>query len=151
MSPACGVSVVIPTWNGRRWLPGCLGSLAVQTRPPAAVIVVDNGSVDGSLDYLRAEHPEVRVLALGANTGFAHAANRGIEAATGELVALVNPDVELAPDWLERMAAPLRADDGVAAVAGKMLSLADPRIVYDAGDVLRRGRRVPAAGAPPPR
>ena len=138
MSPACGVSVVIPTWNGRRWLPGCLRSLAVQTRPPAAVIVVDNGSVDGSLDYLRAEHPEVRVLALGANTGFAHAANRGIEAATGELVALVNPDVELAPDWLERMAAPLRADDGVAAVAGKMLSLADPRIVYDAGDILRR-------------
>jgi GT2 family glycosyltransferase len=132
------VSVVIPCWNGRRWLPGCLGSLADQQLPPTEVIVVDNGSQDGSLAYLGDEHPDVRVLALGINTGFAHAVNRGIAAARGELVALVNTDVELEPDWLARMSAAARDDGQVAAVACKMLSLHDRRAIYDAGDVLRR-------------
>ncbi len=132
------VSVVIPCWNGRRWLSGCLGSLAAQELPPAEVIVVDNGSQDGSLAYLRDEHPDVRVLALGTNTGFAYAANRGIEAARSRLVALINTDVELEPDWLSRMADAVRDDARVAAVACKMLALADRRAIYDAGDVLRR-------------
>ena len=135
---AVRVSVVIPNWNGRRWLPDCLRSLAAQTRSPDEVIVVDNGSGDGSLAYLHDEHPDVRVLAQGRNTGFACAANRGIEAASGELVALINTDVVLAPDWLERMATALSARPGAASAACKMLSLGDPGVVYDAGDVLRR-------------
>jgi GT2 family glycosyltransferase len=80
----------------------------------------------------------VRVLALGSNTGFAVAANRGIRAARSEFVALINTDVQLAPDWLRRIAAALAVDPGAAAVACKMLSLTDPTVVYDAGDVLRR-------------
>ncbi|HUB77067.1 MAG TPA: glycosyltransferase [Solirubrobacteraceae bacterium] len=133
-----GVSVVIPNWNGARWLPGCLRALAAQTLVPAQVIVVDNGSRDGSLEYLRAEHPEVELLALGANTGFAGAANRGIERAAQPFVALLNTDVEPAADWLQRMAGALASDPAAASVACKMLSLAEPGIVYDAGDVLRR-------------
>lgn len=135
---APAVSVVIPSWNGRRWLPGCLASLAAQQLPPAEVIVVDNGSEDDSLAYLQAEHPGVRVLSLGANTGFAHAANRGIAAAASELVALINTDVELEPDWLEVTGAALNEDPRVGAVACKMLQLDDRRAIYDAGDVLRR-------------
>ncbi len=133
-----GVSVVIPNWNGRGWLPRCLEALVCQERAPGEVIVVDNGSADGSLEYLRDEHPEVRVIALGSNTGFAHAANRGLEAAGGELVALLNTDVVLAPDWLARTAGALREHPGAASVACKMLSLGRPELVYDAGDVLRR-------------
>jgi GT2 family glycosyltransferase len=132
------VSVVIPNWNGRRWLPGCLRSLAAQELRPAEVIVVDNGSDDDSLGYLRDEHPDVLVLALGANTGFARAANSGIAAAGSELIALINTDIELEPDWLAVMCAPLGGDPGVAAVACKMLQLDDRRAIYDAGDVLRR-------------
>jgi GT2 family glycosyltransferase len=132
------ISVVIPNWNGRRWLPGCLAALAAQERPADEIIVVDNGSSDGSVEYLRAEHPEVTVLALSSNTGFAAAANIGVRIPVGEFVALVNADVELAPDWLARMGATLEADPGAASVAGKMLSLGDPTIVDDAGDVLRR-------------
>src|SRR5205823_7667080 len=79
-------SAVIPNWNGRRWLPGCLASIAAQTMPFAETIVVDNGSTDGSLEYLAAEHPHVRVIALDRNTGFAHAANRGIEATQEDYV-----------------------------------------------------------------
>lgn len=132
------VSVVIPNLNGRRWLPGCLASLAAQTRAADELLVVDNGSTDGSVRYVREAHPGVRVLALDANTGFAHAANSGLAAAAGELVALVNPDVELAPDWLARTAAALEDDPVAAAVACKMVSLAEPGVLYDAGDVLRR-------------
>jgi GT2 family glycosyltransferase len=134
---APAVAVVIPNWNGRRWLPGCLESIAAQTVRPAEVIVVDNGSTDGSLELLE-EQEGVRALALGRNTGFAFAANRGVEAASSELVALVNTDVVLAPDWVERMAAAIEADPGAASVACKMVDLKDPSLLYDAGDVLRR-------------
>src|SRR5262249_28032459 len=63
------ISVVIPNWNGREWLAGCLAALAAQERAAEEVIVVDNGSRDESLTYLRDEHPEVRVIALSDNTG----------------------------------------------------------------------------------
>lgn len=135
---APGVSVVIPNWNGREWLDSCLGALAGGDLRPAEVIVVDNGSTDDSVPYLRSQHPRIRVLALGRNTGFAHAANRGLEAASHELVALLNTDVAVAPDWLVRVAGALAADAGAASVACKMLALEDPSIVYDAGDILRR-------------
>ena len=131
-------SVVIPNWNGRRWLPGCLAALAAQELPADEVIVVDNGSSDGSVQYLRDEHPGVRVVPLSDNTGFAHAANVGLHLAGGEFAALINADVELAPDWLARTTAVLNAHPEAASVACKMLSLRDPRIVDDAGDVLRR-------------
>jgi GT2 family glycosyltransferase len=145
---------VIPNWNGRRWLPECLRSLSAQTRPADELIVVDNGSRDGSLEYLRDEHPSVRALAQGRNTGFAYAANRGIDAARGELVALINTDVVLSEDWLERMVAALDARPAAASAACKMLSLAEPAVLYDAGDILRRdgaceqrGRFMPGGGA----
>ena len=132
------VSVVIPNWNGHEWLPGCIAALRRQSKTAAEVIVVDNGSTDGSLSYLAVEHPEIRVIALDRNTGFAHAANRGIRDARHEFVALVNTDVVLARDWLLRMAEVLGHYPEAASVACKMLSLEDPTRVYDAGDVLRR-------------
>ncbi len=134
-------AVVVPNWNGRRWLPGLLDSLAAQTRAPDEVLVVDNGSTDGSLDLLReGVHRGVtpRVLPLGRNTGFAFAANRGIEAVSAEAVALVNTDVVLAPDWLERAVGRLDAEPAAASVATKMVLLDDPGVIDDAGDELRR-------------
>jgi GT2 family glycosyltransferase len=130
------VAVVVPVWNGRRWLDGLLDSLDAQTRAPDELIFVDDGSTDGSADALRARG--IESLALGRNAGFAFACNRGIEAARAEAVALVNTDVVLAPDWLERMLARLEAEPGCAAVACKMVDLSDPATIYDAGDVLRR-------------
>jgi GT2 family glycosyltransferase len=130
------VAIVVPNWNGRRWLPALLASLEAQSRAADEVLVVDNGSGDGSVAWLRERG--VRVLELGRNTGFAFAANRGIEAAGADAVALVNTDVELAPDWLERAAGRLEGDAGLAAVATKMVLLHDPATIDDAGDVLRR-------------
>jgi GT2 family glycosyltransferase len=132
------VSVVVPAWNGERWLPGLFESLAAQTQAPQEIIVVDNGSADGTIDWLRREAPQARVLAQGRNTGFAMAANRGLLAARTEFVALVNTDVVLAADWLETMAGRLGAEPGCASVACKMVRLGDPSVLDDCGDVLRR-------------
>jgi hypothetical protein len=128
-------AVVVPNWNGVRWLPGLLDSLAAQTRPADEIVVVDNGSTDGSLELLGERG--VRTVSLSRNTGFAHAANRGIEAVSADAVALVNTDVELEPDWLARALAPL-ADPAVGSVATKMVLLDDPDVLDDAGDELRR-------------
>ncbi|MGZ4265456.1 MAG: glycosyltransferase family 2 protein, partial [Solirubrobacteraceae bacterium] len=75
------VAVVVPNWNGRRWLAQCLGSLAAQTRPAAEIVIVDNGSVDDSLELARSSGLPIGIIELERNTGFAFAANRGIEAA----------------------------------------------------------------------
>jgi GT2 family glycosyltransferase len=131
-------AVVVPNRNGRRWLPRCLEAIEAQTRAAAEVVVVDNGSTDDSLAYVAERHPRVRVFALGRNTGFAGAANRGVAAVDAPAVALVNTDVELAPDWLARTTAVLEADAEAGAVACKMVALEDPAVLYDAGDVLRR-------------
>jgi GT2 family glycosyltransferase len=131
-------SAVVPNWNGRAWLDGCLRAIAAQERPFDEVVVVDNGSDDGSVEALARDWPAVRVVALQRNQGFAAAANRGIAAASGDAVALVNTDVELAPDWLARTGTALEADPGAGSVACKMVSLRDPRVLDDCGDVLRR-------------
>ena len=132
------VTVVVPAWNGERWLPGLFDSLAAQTQQPAEVIVVDNGSTDRTLEWLAREAPQARVLAQGRNTGFAMAANRGLLAAPSEFVALLNTDVVLAPDWIEIMATRLAAEQGCASVACKMVRLGSETVLDDCGDVLRR-------------
>ena len=130
------VAVVVPNWNGRRWLPGLLDSLDAQTRPADEVVVVDNGSTDGSLELL-AERG-VQTIPLPTNAGFAAAANRGIAATDCDAVALVNTDVVLDPRWLEQAAARLAGDPGLGSVATKMVLLDDPGTLDDAGDELRR-------------
>src|SRR3954451_19579266 len=89
-APAVRASVEVPVWNGRRWLPGLIASLRAQTAAPLEVIAVDNGSGDGSREWLAEHAPEIRVLEQGMNTGFAAAANRGVREAGGEAVALIN-------------------------------------------------------------
>jgi GT2 family glycosyltransferase len=130
-------ALVIPNYNGARWLPGVLESVAAQTVAPAEVLVVDDGSTDGSA-ALAESYDGVRVLRLGRNGGFARAANAGLAGVAAEAVALVNTDVVLAPDWLERALAVLEATPEAAAVATKLVDLGDPAILYSAGDVLRR-------------
>ena len=103
MMPAVGappaVSVVLVNLNGAEHLPDCLDSLRAQDYPAERleVIVVDNGSTDGSLDMLAERYPWARVLPMGHNTGFAPAVNEGVRAATGECIALLNNDMRADP------------------------------------------------------
>lgn len=138
MSPPTPATVVIPNWNGLRWLDGVLGSLEAQTLAPAEILIVDNGSSDGSREHLAERWPAMRVLALDRNHGFAVAANRGIAESSTPYVALVNTDIELAPDWLDGAVRALDAHPEAASIATKMVDLEDPGRLYDTGDVLRR-------------
>src|SRR5437899_8202988 len=97
------VSVVIPLWNGRDLLLRLLSSLRAQTYPIAEIIAVDNGSTDGAPEFAAREG--ARVLPMGANLGFARAANAGINSCQTPLIALINTDVTPRPDWLQRLTA----------------------------------------------
>ena len=98
------------------------------------VVVVDNGSDDGTAEHLRERYPEVQLVELGANMGFAAAVNRGIEAGDGEFVAVVNNDLELVPGWLEEMVAALREHPGAGSATGKMLFYDRRDTIDGAGD-----------------
>jgi GT2 family glycosyltransferase len=97
------ISAIVPVWNGRELLARLLDTLEAQSRPAAELLIIDNGSTDGAPDMARARG--ARVIAMGRNAGFAAAVNRGISAASHPLVAILNSDVELAPDYLEKLAA----------------------------------------------
>lgn len=147
-------AVVIPTWNGRDLLRGCLDALALQTLSPAAVVVVDNGSTDGTRELLASEYPHVRLVPFDHNTGFAVAVNAGIRATDTEWVALLNNDAQPEPSWLaELVAAAEQAPAETAMLASKIVSL-DGTLVDSAGDYLdttlaagQRGHRRPDDGA----
>src|SRR5881227_2875851 len=97
------ISAVVPVWNGRAFLARLLDTLDAQTTRAAELIAVDNGSTDGAPELARDRG--ARVIAMGRNAGFAAAVNRGIQEARGEWIAVLNSDVELAPDYFERLAA----------------------------------------------
>ena len=97
------ISAIVPVWNGRDLLARLLDSLAAQTLPIAELLIIDNASTDGAAELARDRG--ARVLAMGRNAGFAPAVNRGIREATQASIAILNTDVELAPDYLEKLAA----------------------------------------------
>jgi GT2 family glycosyltransferase len=131
-------SVVIPNLNGRRFLEPCLEALAAQTDTNQETIVVDNGSEDGSVSFLRERFPDVRVVELGRNHGFAGGMNAGIAAAEGELVAFLNNDAEPRPTWLEELRRCLERHPRAAAATAKLLSADAPERLDGAGDGLTR-------------
>ena len=136
---ALRTAVVVPNWNGARWLPGCLRAIeAARPGRPTRSSWSTTAPRTARRSWPTRGCPRASVLRLGRNTGFAFAANRGVEAAGADAVALVNTDVVLAPDWLERTATALGATPDVGRGGTKMVDLGDPCVLYDAGDVLRR-------------
>jgi GT2 family glycosyltransferase len=117
------VSVVIPNWNGARFLSACLESVARQSLP-ADIVVVDGASSDGSQELVRARFPDATLLALPANRGFAGAVNAGISHALAggvEFVALLNNDAVAAPEWLARLVATAERHPEAGTVTPKLL------------------------------
>lgn len=132
------VSVVIANWNGRGHLKRCLEALARQTLRDFQVVVVDNGSTDGSVEMVAAAFAGVRVIQNGKNLGFAAANNVGIRATDGLFVATLNNDTEPRADWLERLVEPALGDDTVGMVASRMLFADRPDMVNSAGIAMDR-------------
>lgn len=128
------VSVIIPNWNGVNLLRGCLDSLRAQTYPTTEVIVVDNASTDDSVPVVEREYPEVKLVVLPRNLGLTGGVNRGIEAAGGEIIALLNNDAEADPRWVESLVLGLEAAPDAGFAASKMLLFDRRDILNSAGD-----------------
>ena len=128
------LSVVIPNWNGARFLPTCLDALAAQTYPNIEVIVADNASSDGSQALLRARYPGVRLVELPANRGFTGACNAGIQAARGAFIALLNNDTEADPGWAAAVVDAFARHPEAGSVASKMLLFDRRDHIHTTGD-----------------
>jgi GT2 family glycosyltransferase len=129
------VTVVVVSWQGRHLIGPCLDSLRRQTLGHR-VVVVDNGSTDGTAEFLAAEHPEVTVLATGENLGFAGGVAAGLEAVDTPYVALLNNDAEAEPGWLAALARCLTAHAEAGAVTSRMLLADRPGTLNNTGVLL---------------
>jgi hypothetical protein len=118
------VSVVVVTYRGREHLDALFGSLEAQDWPRDSLelLCVDNGSTDGSRAHLAERFPNVRVEALGHNTGFAAGCNTGARVARGQLLCFLNDDMRAEPGWVRELVTPLLADPALGATGGKVLS-----------------------------
>jgi GT2 family glycosyltransferase len=133
VSKNTGVTVVVVNYNGGRMLGECLESLERQTMPPGRILVVDNGSVDGSLTHAESISG-IEVMRLGANYGFAAANNRAIAQCTTEFVALLNPDAVADERWLEALVKAARQHPEAAAFGSLQLLRGRPGRVDGTGD-----------------
>ena len=130
------VTALIPHWNRRELLQALLENLERQRRRFDQVLVVDNGSTDGSAEM--AEQSGARVLRIQENRGFAYAVNRGVEETDAEWVAILNNDVTLEPDWLEVLLKAAQEHDAWF-LTGKIVRARDPRVIDATFDEVSRG------------
>ena len=120
MSNSCRVSFIVVNWNGRHLLRDCLESIFKQSYKNYDVIVVDNASDDGSVEWICRSYPLAQVVELSANFGFAGGNNRGLIECHGEYIALVNNDVVLDENWLENIIVPLEEEPSVGFVSSRI-------------------------------
>jgi GT2 family glycosyltransferase len=130
-------SIIIPHWNGRHHLDDCLTSLRRQSFDDFEVILVDNGSTDGSQAYVRARYPEVTLLELKENRGFTGAGNAGYRVAEGELILLLNNDTEADDGWLAAVVDAFDRHPEAGIVASKLLLFDQRDHFHTAGDYYR--------------
>ena len=129
------VTVVIPNYNGIRFIKGCLEALLSQEDAPRfRVLVVDNGSTDGSRELVGERFPEVDLISLPSNTGFCHAVNVGILASDTPYVILLNNDTKALPGFVKGLYDAAEAVPDAFSVSAKMLMWDNPDLVDDAGD-----------------
>jgi GT2 family glycosyltransferase len=142
------VTVVIPNWNGMELLSSIsLPALAAQTLQDFVITVVDNGSTDGSVSYLKSQWPHVRVKELPTNAGFAAAVNRGVASARSNLIALINNDVALDDRWLEQMVDGASRFPEAGSFASKVKDFDEREVIATVGDCVTAGARIFWRGA----
>jgi len=132
------ISVIVPNWNGRAHLERCLGSLQAQTYPDFEVVVVDNGSTDGSPELVSQQFPAVRLIRQATNLGFAAGSNVGFRATQSEFVATLNNDAWAEPAWLAELVQVMELQPRVGTCASQMLLVSRPGTLDSAGIIADR-------------
>ena len=129
------ISVIVPNWNGIKFVGMCLDSLAQSDFDSYEVIVIDNGSVDGSREMIEEKYPQVRLIKNRENMGFAVACNQGIKAATGTYISLLNNDIEVESSWLSKLYEGMERHPECGMGTTKMMFLDQRDVFYNTGDL----------------
>lgn len=127
------VAVVILNWNGRNHLEKFLPSVISSTYSSANIYVIDNGSSDDSLEYLKTNFSSINIISLAKNLGFPGGYNAGLKQIDADYYVLLNNDVEVKPDWLEASVELLESDKGIAACQPKILAYSEKEYYEYAG------------------
>lgn len=143
-------TIIIPNYNGMKYIEKCLISLEGE---PAHILVVDNGSTDGSPEFVAEKFPQTKLLRLDRNYGFCGAVNRGITQCKTTYVILLNNDTEVKKGFVRALEKPLQKDTRVFSGSAQMLNLYHPELIDDAGDyycalgwAFARGKDKPKTG-----
>ena len=119
------VSIIIVNWNAKKYLEKCITSIQNQTYQNFEIILVDNSSTDGSVEFVENKFPNITIIKNEKNLGFAEGNNIGIKKARGEIIGLFNPDAIADENWLSNLVESLNSSEKIAAVTGKMYYLGD--------------------------
>lgn len=127
-------TIVIPNYNGMAYIENCMNAVYAQTVQEYEVVVVDNGSKDGSLLWIKEHYPQTKIIAFEENQGFCKAVNEGIKAAETPYVVLLNNDTIVECDFLRELEKAMDEDLQAFSASAKMLVLKSPELIDDAGD-----------------
>lgn len=129
------VSVIIPNYNGKHFMEPCLKSLSEQTCRDFQILVVDNASTDGSVEYMKEHYPDIRLFSLKKNLGFSAAVNVGIRNSRTPYVILLNNDTTVDPHYIEEMLRAIERSPKIFSVSSKMIQMYHPDLIDSAGDL----------------
>lgn len=132
------ITIVIPNYNGEKYLGGCLQALEQERQCPETpefeILVVDNGSADGSAESAAEHFPDIRVIFLKENTGFCHGVNVGIQKSQAPYVILLNNDTKVKTGFIKNLYSAIEKNPGIFSVSAQMLMWDNPELIDDAGD-----------------
>jgi len=131
-------SIIIVSWNGRRHLEACLPAAEAQRDVRAEIVLVDNGSTDGTVEFVRSAFPRVRIVRLETNCGFAGGNNAGAREARGEFLAFLNNDTVPESNWLPALRLGIDRASGFSLATSRIVYMHDPGVIDSAGDGLFR-------------
>lgn len=127
------VSIVVPNYNGMAFVESCIRAL-LEDAPEAEILLVDNGSTDGSRELVEKQFPQVKVIPLKKNYGFCRAANEGMQRASSPYVILLNNDTEVLPGFTDALVSALQLDPHAFSAGAKMIQLYHQEKIDDAGN-----------------
>ncbi len=130
------VSIIILNWNGKQYLETCLSSLLRQTYSDIELILVDNGSSDGSVELVKSKYPGVIIVQHHKNLGFAVGVNSGILASSGKYIATINNDAEADKEWIASLVRVIGSDPDIGSCASKLLRYYERDTIDSAGIVI---------------
>ena len=132
--PMC--SVIVLNYNGKNHLKRCLNSLLKQNYQNYEIILVDNASTDGSVNFVKKNYPRIRIIENKKNLGYAEGNNTGIRVANGEYIVILNNDTEVDNEWLRELTVKARDEEKVGVVGGKIYWMNEPNKIQSIGGKL---------------